>query len=359
MQTRTALRISTAPPSAGVNHVIGIEPRQLSLLNRRFIFLIVNLASSAAARPVSIAALGECMLELQGAAFGQLRQTFGGDTLNTAVYLARCGGHRLRVHYATALGDDSLSTGLLARWAAEGVHTGLVQRLPGRLPGLYLIELDDSGERRFHYWRGQAAARSYFDTATTALESQADALDALYLSGISLAILPPSGRERVLALMARMRAAGKVVAFDNNFRPRLWESAADARYWYGRAFASASIALITADDHQALNGLPDLDAGVRAAQALPVAEIAIKCGARPTRVGLGGAWHEVATEAVPRVVDTTAAGDSFAAGYLSQRLAGVVPAEAAAFGNRVAARVIQHPGALIPREAMPDLMAVA
>ncbi|MGQ3053972.1 MAG: sugar kinase [Roseateles sp.] len=305
---------------------------------------------------MSIAALGECMLELQGQAFGNLRQTFGGDTLNTAVYLSRCGGTDLRVHYATALGDDSLSTGLLDRWAAEGIQTGLVQRLVGRVPGLYLIELDAGGERRFHYWRGQAAARSYFDTAATALEEQADALDALYLSGISLAILPQAGRERVLALMTRMRARGAVVAFDNNFRPRLWDSAADARYWYGRAFAASTIALITADDHQALHAMPDLDTAVTAAQALPVAEIAIKRGALPARVGLNGEWQDVATEAVPRVVDTTAAGDSFAAGYLSRRLRGLPPAEAAAFGNRLAARVIQHPGALIPREAMQDLI---
>lgn len=316
----------------------------------------MNPTPSVASRPVSIAALGECMLELQGQAFGNLRQTFGGDTLNTAVYLARCGGPDLRVHYATALGDDSLSAGMLERWQAEGVLTGLVQRLPGRVPGLYLIELDDSGERRFHYWRGQSAARAYFDAATTALEEQAEALDALYLSGISLAILPQAGRERVLALMARMRANGKVVAFDNNYRPRLWDSVADARYWYGRAFAAASIALITADDHQALHALPDLAAAVAAAQALPVDEIAIKRGAMSALVGGQGDWQEVATETVPRVVDTTAAGDSFAAGYLSRRLRGAAPAEAAAFGNRLAARVIQHPGALIPREAMQDLL---
>lgn len=316
----------------------------------------MTLSPGAAHRPVSIAALGECMLELQGQAFGQLRQSFGGDTLNTAVYLARCGGPQLRVHYATALGDDSLSTGLLERWALEGVQTSLVQRLPGRLPGLYLIELDEGGERRFHYWRGQAAARSYFDTAATALEEQADALDALYLSGISLAILPQAGRERVLALMTRMRAAGKVVAFDNNFRPRLWDSLADARYWYGRAFAAASVALITADDHQALHGLPSLEAAVSAAQALPVDEVAIKRGALPTVIGGDGAWQEVPTETVARVVDTTAAGDSFAAGYLGQRLRGAAPAEAAAFGNRLAARVIQHPGALIPSESMQDLI---
>jgi 2-dehydro-3-deoxygluconokinase len=296
------------------------------------------------------------MLELQGQAFGQLRQSFGGDTLNTAVYLARCGGPGLRVHYATALGDDSLSEGLVQRWAAEGVRTDLVQRLPGRLPGLYLIELDEGGERRFHYWRGQAAARAYFDAPTTALEAQADGLDAFYLSGISLAILPPAGRERALALMTRMRAAGKLVAFDNNYRPRLWDSVADARAWYQRAFAAATVALVTADDHQALHGLRDLDAAVAAAQALPVAEIAIKRGALPTRVGLDQVWQDVPTESVPRLVDTTAAGDSFAAGYLSRRLTGVAPAEAAAFGNRLAARVIQHPGALIPREAMQDLL---
>ncbi|RZJ10000.1 MAG: sugar kinase [Rubrivivax sp.] len=305
---------------------------------------------------VSIAALGECMLELQGQAFGQMRQTFGGDTLNTAVYLSRCGGEGLHVHYATALGDDSLSAGMLERWATEGVRTNLVQRLAGRVPGLYLIELDAGGERRFHYWRGQAAARSYFDIGVTALEDQADALDALYLSGISLAILPQAGRERVLALMARMQAAGKVVAFDNNFRPRLWDSLADARYWYGRAFAAATILLITADDHQALHGLASLDEAVGAAQALPVGEIAIKRGALPALVRDGGGWQQVAAERVERVVDTTAAGDSFAAGYLTRRLRGASPAEAAAFGNRLAARVIQHPGALIPREAMRDLM---
>lgn len=296
------------------------------------------------------------MLELQGQAFGQLRQSFGGDTLNTAVYLARCGGAALRVHYATALGDDSLSTGLMERWAAEGVQTDLVHRLPGRLPGLYLIELDEGGERRFHYWRGQAAARAYFDTATTALEEQADGLDALYLSGISLAILPEAGRERVIALMERMRARGALVAFDNNYRPRLWASAAEARHWYQRAFAASTLALITADDHQALHGLSDIDGAVASAEALPVDEIAIKRGALPTRVGLNHSWQDVATEAVPRVVDTTAAGDSFAAGYLVRRLRGAAPAEAAAFGNRLAARVIQHPGALIPREAMQDLI---
>lgn len=302
-----------------------------------------------------VAAVGECMLELQGPAFGTLRQHYGGDTFNAACYLARCSP--ARVSYASALGDDTLSDALLQRWVAEGLQLDLVRRLPGRRPGLYQIELDERGERRFHFWRGQSAARDYFSSlAPTPLEQTGEALDALLFSGISLAILPDAGRERLLQLAARLRAAGKLVAFDNNYRPILWSDAATARHWFERAFAVASLALITTDDHETLFGLDSPAAATAAAQALDVPELALKRGAAPTLVGGGGHWTEVATERVAQVVDTTAAGDSFAGGYLSRRLQGATPAEAAAFGNRLAARVIQHPGAVIPLDAMRDLL---
>lgn len=304
-----------------------------------------------------VAVVGECMLELQGEAFGTMRQTFGGDTLNSAVYLARlAAGRGVEVQYATAVGTDSLSEGLLTRWQAERVGVDLVRRVQDRLPGLYLIEVDERGERRFSYWRDQSAARSYFDGPGSPLEDASERFDALYLSGISLAILPPAGRERLLALMGAMRARGALVAFDNNYRPRLWAHAAEARAVFTRAFAQATLALVTADDHQALMGLATLEEGIAAARALPAPELVIKRGAQPTLVRSAGAWAEAAIEPVPQVVDTTAAGDSFAAGYLACRLLGAAAPDAARFGNRVAARVIQHRGALIPPEAMADLV---
>ncbi len=118
---------------------------------------------------------------------------------------------------------------------------------------------------------------------------------------------------------------------------------------------------MTVDDHQALHGLATPDDAVRAAQALDVDEIVLKRGALPTllRGDATTAWQEVATERVERVVDTTAAGDSFAAGYLSRRLLGADAAESARFANRLAARVIQHQGALIPLDVMADLCAGA
>jgi 2-dehydro-3-deoxygluconokinase len=298
-----------------------------------------------------VALIGECMLELQGQAFGAMTQGFGGDTLNTAVYLARCGGAALDVSYATALGDDRFSSLMMEAWAHEGIGLDLVRRLPGRLPGLYMIELNEAGERSFSYWRDSAAARDYFNVERTPLEERAAEWDALYLSGISLAILAPAARERLFALMRELRARGAQVVFDNNYRPRLWPDAAVARACFERAFELASVALVTADDHQLLFGAVP-------AEDLVTPELVIKRGSEATRVReAGGAWQEAATEAVPRVVDTTAAGDSFAAGYLARRLTGAPAVEAARFGNRLAARVIQHRGALIERAAMADLLA--
>ena len=232
-------------------------------------------------RRLRVVSFGECMLELQGQAFGDMRQTYGGDTLNTAVYLARCGrAQGLQVDYATALGDDPLSTGLLQRWAAEGLGTGLVRRLPGRLPGLYLIEVDASGERRFRYWRDQAAARDHFDApdGSTPLEQAAGQIDLLYLSGISLAILPPAGRERLAAVCAALRRRGAGVAFDNNYRPRLWPDVAEARHWFSRFTALASTALMTLDDEMAVWGQPDAGAQLQATLAGPAPELVVKRG---------------------------------------------------------------------------------
>eukprot|EP01137_Pigoraptor_chileana_P036848 Opistho-2@33115 len=128
-----------------------------------------------------VALIGECMLELQGQAFGAMQQGYGGDTLNTAVYLSRCGAQSgIRPYYATGLGEDGLSGGLMARWAAEGIALDLVRRIPGRMPGLYLIEVDERGERSFSYWRDTSAAKAYFETAApTPLEQRADEWDAL------------------------------------------------------------------------------------------------------------------------------------------------------------------------------------
>jgi len=205
----------------------------------------------------TVYAIGECMIELQRSAGGTgMDYRFGGDTLNAAVYMARLlDPARVRVAYVTGLGVDGMSAEMLASWEAEGIDTRCVQRLPERLPGIYMIETDPGGERRFHYWRKDSAARHWLEAPEAGkVLVQLAAARMVYLSGISLAILSEADRELLIAALAQCRARGGAVVFDNNYRPRLWESAQLAAEVYRRVLAHTDIALLTLDDEHALYG---------------------------------------------------------------------------------------------------------
>jgi 2-dehydro-3-deoxygluconokinase len=305
----------------------------------------------------TVYAIGECMIELQKhGEQGTLDYRFGGDTLNTAVYMARLLDPAVAdIAYVTGLGVDGMSAEMLAAWEREGIATASVLRLPDRLPGIYMIETDPDGERRFHYWRRDSAARHWMAApgAERVLAQLAEAR-MVYLSGISVAILSPADRDRLVATLARCRAAGGKVVFDNNYRPRLWDSADTARDVYGRVLAHADIALLTLDDEVALYGPGDAIDAIERTRALGVGEVVVKCGAAPAFVWHDGWTFEVTPDPVQDVIDTTAAGDSFGAGYMAARLAGMGPEAAARAGHRLAGTVIRYRGAIIPRDAMPN-----
>ncbi|HAT7705417.1 sugar kinase [Enterobacter sp. CFEC121] len=304
-----------------------------------------------------IAVIGECMIELsqKGA---EVSRGFGGDTLNTSVYIARqVAPEALTVNYVTALGTDSFSQQMLEAWQSEHIDTSLIQRMENRLPGLYYIETDDTGERTFYYWRNEAAAKFWLESEDAAAICEAlSTFDYLYLSGISLAILSPTSREKLLSLLRECRANGGKVIFDNNYRPRLWASREETQQVYQQMLQCTDIAFLTLDDEDALWGEKPVEDVIARTQAAGVREVVIKRGAESCLVAITG---EAAIEvpavklAKEKVIDTTAAGDSFSAGYLAVRLTGGTPEAAAQRGHLTASTVIQYRGAIIPREAMP------
>ena len=304
--------------------------------------------------PNVIACLGECMIELSGQAFGQVKQSFGGDTYNTAVYLRRLLPDSTSVYYLTALGEDSLSLHMKQAWATDaGIKTDFVFNRAGKAPGLYQITVNNEGERSFTYWRNDAAAKYVFDDlSVTEIEQLLANFGTLYLSGISLAILTEKGRGKLLDALPNYKAAGGRIIFDNNYRPILWPDKDISQQTYQAVMVLADIALLTLDDEQSHFGF-DCAEEVLAHWKCP--EIVVKRGAEPCMVRFENIIYEVAGPVVEQVVDTTAAGDSFAAGYVAGRMVGLAPAQSAKQGHQVATRVIQHPGAIVPLSVTNDL----
>ena len=287
-----------------------------------------------------IVACGEAMLELSRDGSGW-RLGHGGDVLNMAIHLARAGHDAALL---TALGSDPFAAGMTAAWQAEGLDCSLVLSHPARTTGLYAIEVDAAGERSFTYWRDTSAAREMFALPEMA-GARAASADLLVFSLISLAVLPDAGREALLALAGEVRASGGRVAFDGNYRARLWPSAQEARHWRDRAIALADIGLPTLEDEAAL-GLSDAEAVARHWQGLGCAETVVKLGAEGCRLPDGSL---LAPPERLQPVDTSGAGDAFDAGYLAARLDGAAPREAALAGHVLAGWTIMRPGACPPR----------
>lgn len=297
-----------------------------------------------------IGVIGECMIELFDSGNGLFKRTFGGDTLNTSVYLQRATDASVEVHYVTVLSDDPISAEMLASWQAEGLKVETVEQIPNSVPGLYMIQTDDTGERSFLYWRDQAPAKKLFQTAQA--QQQTDTLltfDWIYFSGISLAILEPLGRERLFEMLTAFKAKGGKVAYDGNYRPRLW-SVEDARHWMEKAYRISDVALPSVDDEFMLWDDNSSESVLQRLEQFGCGEIVLKRGSDSCLLSLDGQRSEIATTAVSNVVDTTAAGDSFSAGYLSVRQRGGDVPEAVAMGQKLSGQVIQQKGAIVAVE---------
>lgn len=303
---------------------------------------------TAAATPPSIAAIGECMLELSQAGPGwQLGHA--GDTFNT-LWAMRMLLPEARTDFVSAFGTDPFSDQQITFMADAGIGIAASPSLEGLSPGLYAITLDGA-ERSFTYWRKDAAARRLADDLP-GLATSLSNRNLIYFSGITLAILAPPARKTLLKCIAVARAAGAIVAFDANYRARLWQDAAAARNAITEALSCVDIALPTFPDEQALFGDRDPSATAERLAGFGAREVVVKNGEAPAFVRTDGAEQTVPAVPAGTVVDTTGAGDAFNGGYLAARLRGAVPVAAVGRAHRVAAAAICVYGALAPAEAL-------
>ena len=290
--------------------------------------------------------LGEAMVEIYAdqplGSATQLQKSFGGDVFNALVMAQRLG---TSTGFYTRVGNDPFGQGLLEFCQSEGVDTSQAKMVNGE-NGVYFISLQTGGEREFTYRRQGSAASQYglYDLDQEAIQKS----QMLLVSGISQAI-SQSAEEAVLGAAKMAREGGIKVAFDPNYRPKLWEyhgglKAAQQAFLKLEPYLDILLPSFPAD--LSIFGLEPQDQQ-DALQALQqhCAVVAMKCGE-------DGAWistqdtkqHIPAQKAT--VVDTTGAGDAWNGAFLHGVLQHKTLIESAREANRIAAIKLGHRGAI-------------
>jgi 2-dehydro-3-deoxygluconokinase len=287
------------------------------------------------------------MVELRATGANSFARAYSGDVYNTAVYLKRSLPNA-QVQFLTATGDDAMSRAMREAWHAEGIDDALAFAVSGGSPGLYLIENDARGERRFQYWRSHSAARRWLRLLRDRGESVLRGADVVYLSGITLAILDPAERMGAIELLRRLRPHVGRIAFDPNVRLTLWETLQAAEATIQAALSIADIALPSTEDAGLLLRIDDPDGQMNRLQAFGAREIALTLGADGCLVADGSVHTRLQAPAVEVITDTSGAGDAFNGAYLASRLRGGSVVEAAQSGLLLGSRVVAHAGAVVP-----------
>jgi 2-dehydro-3-deoxygluconokinase len=293
---------------------------------------------------VDLLCMGEPMLEFNqlpvaGDGTQQYLEGHGGDTSNAAIAAARQGAS---VGMITALGQDMPGDSFMRLWEREGVDTATVQRTDRYQTGVYFVTHDREGHHFLHYRTGSAAAMY---APSDVPEAAIKAARMLYVSGISQGI-STSACDAVFKAIDVAARNGVAVAYDTNYRPRLWPPARAASVMHA-AMAYADYAMPGREDVRTLTGLTDPDR---------MLDFYLRLGAKLVLLKMGEAGSYLAT-AEARVlipahkvvaVDATGAGDTFCGSFLARVLGGDDPAAAARYASVAAALKCLGYGAVGP-----------
>jgi 2-dehydro-3-deoxygluconokinase len=306
-------------------------------------------AGDRASVPV-VGTIGEGLLEVgvdPALAAEHLGRGYGGDAANVAVMAARLGAH---ARLLTRVGDDAAGRLLLDFWRRNSVDVRSVDVDAGAATGLYLNERGENGDHRFSYHRtGSAASRL---SAADADSGFVDGLDALHVTGITLAI-SPSAAETAERAVERARAAGAMISFAVNLRPQL----APDRPRIAALARNADILFMSVEDAEGLLGQSSPER-IIAALGSRARETVITRGAGPALLVTGDGDHRLQPPRVA-VVDTAGAGDALAGAYLASRLAGADPREALAHGVAAGALSCRGAGCAGSYPSRSDVLAAA
>ncbi len=167
-----------------------------------------------------ICSIGECMIELSNESENKYNMGYAGDTANTAIYLSRLGAYS---SYITSVGNDNFSKKMINFFNKENVTTENIHTNANASLGLYIIHNAKNGDRKFYYWRKNAAAKTLFENISIEnLIKKIRNYDAIYFSGITLSIYDLKNTTLFYKFLKLLKNRGIKIYFDFNVRLNNW-----------------------------------------------------------------------------------------------------------------------------------------
>lgn len=266
-------------------------------------------------------------------AMGPAKEISGGSAANTLAGLSAMGA---QCAFVGQVADDQLGGVFAHDIRAVGIDFDTAPRKGEPPTARCLIFVTPDGQRTMNTFLGA----SQFLPAAALNEEAIGGAEILYLEGYLWD--PEEPRAAMRAAIETAKAAGRKVAFTVSDPFVIARHGNDFR----ALIADGLIDILFANEAElaALTGEADFDAGVAALKdAVPV--LVVTRSEKGAICATGGELYKVEAEPIDKVVDTTGAGDLFAAGFLFGLVRGEDPARCLKRGAIAAAEIISHYGA--------------
>lgn len=301
---------------------------------------------------IDIAIIGECLIELSAngtlADTSTLNKYFGGDTVTTAVAVARLGGN---VTYLTKVGNDGFSEFILSALKKENIDTSLI-KTNDEQNGMYIVSHTSDKKEVLYYKRKTAATKLSIEDIN---EEEIKKLKLIYSTGV-VQSLSASSRELVRETFRIAKENDVMTAYDPNYSSCFMNSSDSKEYFEEIVDNTDIIFLSLKNDATQLYDFTSIDKVMNYFWDRGVKIVVIKSHIdNGYYTGFKGDISFTEFYNTQKAIDVTASGDVFNGGFLYAITNGYTPANAAKFASVVSGLQTQNYGAI---QAIPYIDAV-
>ena len=292
---------------------------------------------------IDIAIIGECLIELSAngslADTSTLNKFFGGDTVTTAVAIARLGGN---VTYLTKVGNDGFSEFILSSLQKENIDTSLVKSNDEQ-NGMYIVSHTLDNKEVLYYKRKTAATKLSIEDLS---EENIKKLKLIYSTGV-VQSLSASSRELIRESFKIAKENDVLTAYDPNYTSCFMNSS-DTRELFEEIIDYTDVIFLSLkNDAVKLYEVESVDKIMNYMWEKGVKIVVIKSHIdNGYYVGYQGDINFTEFYNTQKAIDTTASGDVFNGGFLYALTNGYSPIDAAKFAAVVSGLQTQNYGAI-------------